>query len=66
MSFFDLNYLPLCCRYSRAVERSAGLRCDQTTLLTGIRTAKGYPAALRRIHYFDAEKDTSAFTRASG
>ena len=44
-------------RYSRPVERSAGLRCDQTILLTGIRTAKRYPDPLRRIHYFDAEKD---------
>jgi hypothetical protein len=44
-------------RYSRSIERSAGLRCDQTILLTGVRTAKRYPAVLRRIHYFDAEKD---------
>ena len=43
-------------RDSRPVERSAGLRCDQTILLTGIRTAERYPATLRRIHYFDAEK----------
>jgi Transposase DDE domain len=44
-------------RYSRPVERSVGLRCDQTILLTGVRTAKRYPDPLRRIHYFDAEKD---------
>ena len=44
-------------RYSRPVERSAGLRCDQTILLTGVRTAKRYPDPLRRIHYFDVEKD---------
>jgi hypothetical protein len=44
-------------RTSRPVESSAGLRCDQTILLTGVRTAEHYPAALRRIHYFDAEKD---------
>ena len=43
-------------RYSRPVERSTGLRCDQTILLTGVRTAKRYPDPLRRIHYFDAEK----------
>jgi hypothetical protein len=43
-------------RYSRPVERSAGLRCDQTILLTGVRTAKRYPDPLRRIHYFDVEK----------
>jgi Domain of unknown function (DUF4372)/Transposase DDE domain len=44
-------------RYSRPVERSSGLRCDQTILLTGVRTAKRYPDPLRRIHYFDVEKD---------
>jgi hypothetical protein len=41
----------------RPVPRSAGLRCDQTILLTGVRTALRYPDPLRRIHYFDAEKD---------
>jgi hypothetical protein len=35
----------------------AGLRCDQTILLTGVRTAKGYPDPLRLIHYFDVKKD---------
>jgi hypothetical protein len=44
-------------RSSRVVERLAGLRSDQTILLTGVRTAKRYPDPLRRIHYFDAEKD---------
>jgi hypothetical protein len=34
-----------------------GCAATKTILLTGIRTAKRYPAALRRIHYFDAEKD---------
>jgi len=44
-------------RDSRPVEPSAGLRCDQTILLTGIRTSERYPAALRRIRHFGAEKD---------
>jgi hypothetical protein len=44
-------------RCSRPVERSTGVRCDQTILLTGIRTAQRYPDPLRRIRYFDAEKD---------
>ena len=44
-------------RYSRPVEPSTGLRCDQTILLTGIRTAQRYPDPLRRVAYFDAEKD---------
>jgi hypothetical protein len=45
-------------RFSRPVERSAGLRCDQTILLTGVRTAERYPDPLRRIHYCDVEKDS--------
>lgn len=45
-------------RLSRPVERPTGLRCDQTILLTGIRTAQYYPDPLRRIHYFDAERDS--------
>src|SRR5487761_806072 len=31
---------------------------DQTILLTGVRTAQRYPDPLRRIHYFDAEKNS--------
>jgi hypothetical protein len=42
-------------RYSRPVDKSTGLRCDQTIILTGIDTARGYPEPLRRIHYYDAE-----------
>jgi hypothetical protein len=45
-------------RSSRPIERSTGLRSDQTILLTGVRTAQHYPDPLRRIHYFDAEKDS--------
>ena len=45
-------------RSSRPIERSTGLRCDQAILLTGVRTAQRYPNPLRRIHYFDAEKDS--------
>jgi hypothetical protein len=45
-------------RTSRPVDRSSGLRCDQTIRLTGIRTAKRYPDTLRRIVYFDAEKES--------
>ncbi len=45
-------------RCSRPVERLTGVRCDQTILLTGIRTAQRYPDPLRRIHYFDADKDS--------
>ena len=45
-------------RTSRPVDRSTGVRCDQTIRLTGIRTAQRYPDALRRIVYFDAEKQS--------
>ena len=44
-------------RTSRPVDRSSGVRCDQTIRLTGIRTAQRYPDLLRRIAYYDAEKD---------
>ena len=41
----------------RPVSHSSGVRSDQTIQLTGPRTAQLYPDPLRRIHYFDAEKD---------
>ena len=41
----------------RPVDRSTGLRSDQTILLTGPKTAGLYPDPLRRIHYFDAAKN---------
>src|SRR5258707_9864084 len=42
-------------RYSRAVDKSVGLRSDHTVVLTAIESAKVYPDALRRVSYFDAE-----------
>jgi len=42
-------------RYSRHVDKSTGLRSDQTIILTGVNTAKDYPEPLRRICYYDAE-----------
>jgi hypothetical protein len=42
-------------RYSRKVDRSTGLVCDQIIVLTGARTRKDYPAALRRVRYIDPE-----------
>jgi transposase len=41
----------------RGVDPSTGLRSDQTIRLTGPQSSHRYPAPLRRIHYFDAEKD---------
>ncbi len=42
-------------RYSRPVDKSMGLRCDQTIILTGVDTQEDYPEPLRRIGYYDSE-----------
>jgi hypothetical protein len=42
-------------RYSRTVDKTTGVRSDQTVILTAIASAKVYPDALRRIGYVDAE-----------
>lgn len=42
-------------RYSRPVDKTSGLRCDQTVVLTGFYSKKVYPEAMRRIVYRDAE-----------
>ena len=39
---------------SRPVDKEAGLRCDQTIMLTGLKTRQRYPDALRRIKFYDA------------
>ena len=46
-------------RYSHPVDKSTGLRCDQTIITTGVGTAKDYPIPLRRIRYYDADTDKS-------
>lgn len=43
--------------YSHPIDKSTGLRCDQTVALTGFYTAQHYPDKLRRIKYYDAETD---------
>jgi IS4 transposase len=43
-------------RYSHAVDRSSGVRSDHTVVLTTPGSVKHYPAALRRVRYFDAER----------
>ena len=45
-------------RSSRPVKRSAGLRSDQTILLTGVQTAQRYPDPLRRIPLFRCREDS--------
>ena len=41
----------------RWVDHSTGLRSDQTIVLTGPKSSRRYPVPLRRIHYYDIEKD---------
>jgi len=41
--------------YSHLIDKSTGLRCDQTIVFTGFYTAKDYPEKLRRIKYHDVE-----------
>lgn len=40
-------------RYSHAVDRSTGLRCDQTVLLSGFYAHKDFPEPLRRVRIKD-------------
>ncbi len=46
-------------RYSNPVDKSIGLKCDQIIVLTGAESYKNYPEKLRRIKYFDSEKNKS-------
>lgn len=41
--------------YSHPIDKTTGLRCDQTILLTGFYPSKKYPEKLRRIRYVDPE-----------
>ena len=42
-------------RYSHEIDKSTGLQCDQTIILTGVDTAIDYPEVLRRIRYYDVK-----------
>ena len=42
-------------RYSHPVDKSTGVRSDQTVVLTSFESASVYPDALRRVSYFDTE-----------
>jgi len=46
-------------RYSRPVDRSTGLICDQTVVLTGFYTHKNFGHPLRRVKYNDPETGKS-------
>ena len=42
---------------SRQVDKSTGLRCDQTIKLLVYKSNKLYPKKLRRVKYYDSDKD---------
>jgi IS4 transposase len=42
-------------RYSHPVDKSTGVRSDQTVVLVTDGSATAYPATLRRVSYFDAD-----------
>ena len=44
-------------RSRRPVDKSTGLRADQTIILAGTQTAPYYPQPLRRVSYYDAETE---------
>ena len=57
--------------YYRKVDKTTGLRCDQTIMLNGLYVSQDYPAVLRRIGYFDIKTNkkfiflTNNFTLAA-
>ena len=42
--------------YSSPIDKSTGLRCDQTIKLTGTKSSVAYPEKLRRIKFYDEGK----------
>jgi Domain of unknown function (DUF4372)/Transposase DDE domain len=42
-------------RYSHPVDKTTGVRSDQTVILTSFESASAYPDALRRVNYLDKE-----------
>jgi hypothetical protein len=43
--------------YSHSVDKSTGVVCDQSIILTVPKSAGDYPDKLRRVRYYDAETD---------
>jgi len=41
--------------YSNVVDKSEGIQCDQTVMLTGFYARQNYPEKLRRIRYLDPD-----------
>jgi Domain of unknown function (DUF4372)/Transposase DDE domain len=44
-------------RAHRKVDKSTGLRCDQTIVLAGPKSSQLYPGELRRVAFYDAEHE---------
>ena len=40
--------------YSHPIDKATGLRCDQTIVLSGVRSQLVYPGQLRRVKFYDA------------
>jgi hypothetical protein len=43
--------------YSRPVDKTVGLRCDQTVRLAGVKSPDDYPQYLRHVAFYDQEND---------
>ncbi len=43
--------------YSNKVDKTKGIKCDQTIKLDGVKTKKTYSCFLRRIKFYDSEQD---------
>lgn len=44
-------------RYSHEVDKTTGVQCDPTIVLKTYYSSQSYPEPLRRIRYYDAERD---------
>lgn len=43
--------------YSHPVDKATGVRCDQSIILTGQKSARDYPVQLRRVKFYDVKHD---------
>lgn len=43
--------------YSHPIEKGSGVQCDQTIVLTGFYSSKDYPDKIRRVRFFDEERE---------
>lgn len=44
-------------KYSSPANKEAGVKCDQTGVLTGFYSSQDYPEKIRRIKFYDSEQD---------